>query len=186
MPAPRVRAHSRRRARGHARPRHRSTGHDHRSTVATAGPMASHRNSHPTLSSTRRTLTGRAKPTCAAQPTALPSYLSSARARRRHPHRPCLDSCGLRVLVVTSRHELLFKGRSSPVTRVAAGHRAVLRHTTLKARYRAPPSTCSPSQGTLLALALDRPEARALACCLGRATPSPALEFQRPPSSIRR
>jgi hypothetical protein len=135
---------------------------------------------------TRRTLTGRAKPTCAAQPTALPPYPDSARARRRRPHRPCLDSCGLHALAVTPRHELLFKRRSSPVTRVAAGHRAVLRHAPLKARCRAPPSTCSPSQSTLLALTLDRPEARALACCPGRATPSPALEFQRPPPSIRR
>jgi hypothetical protein len=96
---------------------------------------------------TRRTLTGRAKPTCAAQPTALPSYPGSTRARRCRPHRPCLDYCGLRALAVTPRHELLFKGRSSPVARVAAGHRAVLRHTPLKAHCRAPPSTCSLSQG---------------------------------------
>jgi hypothetical protein len=182
MRAPRVRAHARRRACGHARPRHWLTEHDRRSTAATAGPKASHQRSHPT----RRTLTGHAKPTCAAQPTALTSYPGSARARRRRPHRPCLDSCGLRALAVTPRHELLFKGRSSPVARVAAGHRAVLRHAPLKAHCRAPPSACSPSQGTLLALALDRPEARTLACCPGRATPSPALEFQRPPPRIRR
>jgi hypothetical protein len=120
---------------------------------------------------TRCTLMGRAKPTYAAQPTALPSYPGSARARRRRPHRPCLDSCGLCALAVTPKHELLFKGRSSPVARVTARHRAMLRHAPLKARCRAPPSTCSPSQGTLLALALDRPEARTLACCPGRATP---------------
>jgi hypothetical protein len=71
---------------------------------------------------TRRTLMGRVKPTCAAQPTALPPYPDSARARRHCPHCPCLDSCGLRALAVTPRHELLFKGRSSPVARVAAGH----------------------------------------------------------------
>jgi hypothetical protein len=177
MSAPRVPAHARRRVRGHARPRHWPTGHDRRSTAATAGPKASTDvRTQPTIA-TRRTLAGHTKPTCAAQPMVLPPYPSSTRARRRRPHRPCLDSCGLRALAMTPKHELLFKGRSSPVARVAAGHRAVLRHAPLKARCRAPPSTYYPSQGTLLALALDRPEARTLACCPGRATPSSALEL---------
>jgi hypothetical protein len=143
MAAPRVRAHAQRRARGHAGPHRRPTGHDCWSTAAIAGPKASHRRSHPTLCRHAHTLTGRAKPTCAAQPTTLPPYPGSARAPHRHPHRPCLDSCGLHALAVTPRHKLLFKGRSLPVARVAAGHRAVLRHAPLKACCRAPPSTCS-------------------------------------------
>jgi hypothetical protein len=186
MLAPRVRAHVRRCAHGHARPRHRPTGHDRRSTTTTADPKASHRRSHPTLCC-HAPHAHRLRETDLRRPAnALPPYPSSARARHRRPHRPCLDSCGLRALAVTPKHELLFKGRSSPVARVAARHRAVLRHAPLKARCRAPSSTCSPSQGTLLALALDRPEARTLSCCPGCATPSSALEFQRPPPSIHR
>jgi hypothetical protein len=47
--APGVRAHARRRARGHAGPNRRLTGHDRRNTPVTAGPKAFHRRSHPTL-----------------------------------------------------------------------------------------------------------------------------------------
>jgi hypothetical protein len=61
----------------------------------------------------------------------------------------------------------------------------VPRRAPSKARHRASPPSCSPSQRTLLAPALDRPEACTLACCPGRATPSPAPELQRrpPPAS---
>jgi hypothetical protein len=44
---PRVRAHARRRARGHTSLRHRPTEHNRRSTAATAGPTAPHRLPHP-------------------------------------------------------------------------------------------------------------------------------------------
>jgi hypothetical protein len=81
--APGVRAHVRRHARGHAGPNRRLTGHDRRSTPATAGPKALHRRSHPTLHRHARTLTGRAKLTCADRPTASPPYPGPARARRR-------------------------------------------------------------------------------------------------------
>jgi hypothetical protein len=72
--------------------------------------------------------------------------------------------------------------------KAAASHtreHPVPRRAPSKARCRASPPSCSPSQRTLLALALDRPEACTLACCPGRATPSPAPELQRrpPPAS---
>jgi hypothetical protein len=45
--AHRVRAHARRRARGHASSRHRPTGHNRWSTATTTGPTAPHRRPHP-------------------------------------------------------------------------------------------------------------------------------------------
>jgi hypothetical protein len=72
--------------------------------------------------------------------------------------------------------------------KAAASHtceHTVPRRAHSKARRRASPPSFSPSQRALLALALDRPEACTLACCPGRATPSPAPELQRrpPPAS---
>jgi hypothetical protein len=145
MAAPRVRAHARRRARGPTGSRRQPTGHDRRCTAATTGPKASHRRSHPILfchtphtHGTRETDLSRLANGVAAVPR-------PARACRRSPHRPCLDPCGLRALAVTTslRHELLFKDRSSPVARVAAGHCTAHRRPPLLSHHpelRLPPT----------------------------------------------
>jgi hypothetical protein len=74
---------------------------------------------------------------------------------------------------------------SAQALKAAAFHtreHTVPRSAPSKARRRASPPSCSWSQRTLLAPALDHPEACMLACCPGRATPSPAPENQRRPS----
>jgi hypothetical protein len=96
---PRVRAHVRRCARGHASSRCRSTGHNRRCTAATAGPTAPPKPSSPRVPHSQAEQTDLA----AAQPMAAPPYFACAPAHvsvhaprrpwaaivRRASHRPC-------------------------------------------------------------------------------------------------
>jgi hypothetical protein len=134
----------------------------------------------------RRTLTGRAKPTCANPPTALPPYPGRTHARRHRPtaHALTLVVSARATMTPSPRHEHRFKGRSSPAVRVAAGHRAAHRRPPLLAAapgsfFRPLPVISHP-----LAPPLGHCEASLAAPAYSRAKSTPEQSSPRSPPSV--
>jgi hypothetical protein len=186
MPAPGVRARARRRARGHAGPHRRLTGHDLRSTAATSGPKAFPRRLHPILHchaphahGPRETDLRRPANDVAAVP--WPHACTS-------PSFPWSMSCHAetclpwRAYLPSPRHAGLFNPHLSPLlardTEPRRGHHYRRRRAPCSARALCRPSAPKASSRTQ--------RAYTPACCLGRSTCSPDYGSRRPPHCHRR
>jgi hypothetical protein len=170
LAAPRVRAHARHLARGHASSRRQPTGHNRRCTTTTAGPTAPHRRPHPNPVATRTTSTCRANRPC-HRPTNGRTAVLGLRPRTSPPPPPPMPRPSYKKL----RTLPLYAHVSPPLALSTAA-------PPLRWPRWAPCSDHPCSRPSLQTFYLELPKASVVACWPVPPVGSPEGSFQRPPS----